>query len=118
MADFKRNTSRGSSRSSRRSTGGRDSDGSGSGDLGRFNRRDSGNSGRRDLGDFGSRDSGGFNQRGSSRFGGRGSDRPERTMVTCDSCKKKCEVPFKPSSDKPVYCSDCFRKESPRSDSD
>ena len=24
---------------------------------------------------------------------------------------KNCEVPFRPSGEKPVYCSDCFRKE-------
>jgi len=34
----------------------------------------------------------------------------ERTTVTCDSCKKRCEVPFKPSSDKPIYCFDCYKK--------
>jgi CxxC-x17-CxxC domain-containing protein len=34
----------------------------------------------------------------------------ERTKVTCSSCGKKCEVPFKPSSNKPVYCDDCFTK--------
>ncbi|MEK6819228.1 MAG: CxxC-x17-CxxC domain-containing protein, partial [Nanoarchaeota archaeon] len=63
---------------------------------------------------------------GGSRFGGRGggrdrdfgrSDRGPVQMheVTCDKCGKRCEVPFKPTGDKPVYCSDCFRKEeSPR----
>ncbi|PIN79359.1 hypothetical protein COV16_04710 [Candidatus Woesearchaeota archaeon CG10_big_fil_rev_8_21_14_0_10_34_8] len=30
--------------------------------------------------------------------------------VTCDKCNKECEVPFKPTESKPVYCSDCFRK--------
>ncbi|MBS3146357.1 hypothetical protein J4471_01530 [Candidatus Woesearchaeota archaeon] len=30
--------------------------------------------------------------------------------VICDKCKKQCQVPFKPTGDKPVYCSDCFRK--------
>ena len=30
--------------------------------------------------------------------------------VTCDKCKKQCEVPFKPTGNKPVFCSDCFRK--------
>jgi CxxC-x17-CxxC domain-containing protein len=28
----------------------------------------------------------------------------------CDSCGKDCEVPFRPSGEKPVYCSDCFEK--------
>ena len=30
--------------------------------------------------------------------------------VTCDKCGQSCEVPFKPTSGKPVFCSDCFRK--------
>jgi CxxC-x17-CxxC domain-containing protein len=59
--------------------------------------------------------------RGDSRggrggFGGR--DRPEMTKVTCSSCKKECEVPFKPTSDKPVYCSNCFEKNDPRAPQD
>ena len=55
--------------------------------------------------------------RRDSREGGRGrgrrdSGRGELTMtkVTCDSCGVECEVPFKPTSSKPVYCSDCFSK--------
>ncbi|MBT3304437.1 hypothetical protein HN592_03240 [Candidatus Woesearchaeota archaeon] len=35
----------------------------------------------------------------------------EKTRVTCDGCGESCEVPFKPTSNKPVFCSDCFRKE-------
>ena len=34
----------------------------------------------------------------------------EMTKVTCSSCGVKCEVPFKPTSAKPVYCDDCFAK--------
>ncbi len=30
--------------------------------------------------------------------------------AVCDECGKSCELPFKPSSGKPVYCSDCFKK--------
>ncbi len=30
--------------------------------------------------------------------------------IVCDKCGKECSVPFKPTSNKPVYCSDCFRK--------
>jgi len=56
---------------------------------------------------------------GKKRFGGdRGfgqGDRSERTTMhraTCAECGKSCEVPFRPSGDKPVFCSDCFgRKE-------
>ncbi|MFA6428228.1 MAG: CxxC-x17-CxxC domain-containing protein [Candidatus Buchananbacteria bacterium] len=51
----------------------------------------------------------------SSRFGGRdfGKDSfQDKKMfkATCDNCGKACEVPFRPSAGKPVYCSDCFGK--------
>ncbi|MBR9699859.1 hypothetical protein GOV09_05360 [Candidatus Woesearchaeota archaeon] len=41
----------------------------------------------------------------------------EFTKVMCASCGGKCEVPFKPTGNKPVYCSDCFKKEDKRSSS-
>jgi CxxC-x17-CxxC domain-containing protein len=46
-------------------------------------------------------------QQDSDRFGGR-----PRQMhkATCADCKKECEVPFKPSGDRPVYCKECFSK--------
>ena len=33
--------------------------------------------------------------------------------MTCADCGDQCTVPFVPRSDKPVYCSDCFRKYKP-----
>lgn len=30
--------------------------------------------------------------------------------VKCAECGKDTEVPFSPRGDKPVYCSDCYRK--------
>ena len=40
------------------------------------------------------------------------------TDLICDKCGKECEVPFKPTSSKPVYCSDCFKTvDSPRRES-
>ncbi|MGE5425880.1 MAG: CxxC-x17-CxxC domain-containing protein [Bacillota bacterium] len=50
----------------------------------------------------------------SRSFGGRErmfDSAPVRTMfkATCQDCGATCEVPFKPMSGKPVYCSDCFR---------
>ena len=44
--------------------------------------------------------------------GGGGFDRPPREMhkATCSECNKECEIPFKPSGDRPVYCKDCFSK--------
>jgi len=70
-------------------------------------RKDSKRSGNRDSG----RDRSRGRDSGHSRRG-RSSRDQERTEVTCDSCKKRCEVPFKPSSNKPIYCSDCFKKDS------
>jgi CxxC-x17-CxxC domain-containing protein len=34
----------------------------------------------------------------------------EMTKVTCSDCGEECEVPFKPTTSKPVFCSDCFTK--------
>jgi CxxC-x17-CxxC domain-containing protein len=41
-----------------------------------------------------------------------GGFRQRRQMypVVCASCGKDTEVPFQPSGDRPVYCSDCFRQ--------
>jgi CxxC-x17-CxxC domain-containing protein len=39
--------------------------------------------------------------RGSTR------DMPSHKAI-CSECNKGCDVPFKPSNDKPVYCRDCF----------
>jgi CxxC-x17-CxxC domain-containing protein len=47
-----------------------------------------------------------FQERGGG-FGGRPR---EMHKVTCSDCKKECEVPFKPSGDRPVYCKECFSK--------
>ena len=35
------------------------------------------------------------------------------TTVTCADCGDQCTVPFVPRSNKPVYCSDCFRQNKP-----
>lgn len=44
---------------------------------------------------------------------GRPEDRPRDrnfTQAVCAECGQKCEVPFKPSEDRPVYCRECFAK--------
>ncbi|MFC1911679.1 CxxC-x17-CxxC domain-containing protein [Chloroflexota bacterium] len=33
--------------------------------------------------------------------------------AVCADCGKETEVPFEPRGDRPVYCSDCFRKVRP-----
>jgi len=52
---------------------------------------------------------------GSSFGGGYGSDRGQREMhtTTCSSCGREAQVPFIPSGNKPVYCSDCFQSQRP-----
>lgn len=40
--------------------------------------------------------------------GGRDVDR-QMFKTICSKCGKECEVPFKPTGSKPVYCRDCFR---------
>jgi CxxC-x17-CxxC domain-containing protein len=30
--------------------------------------------------------------------------------AVCADCRKDCEVPFKPTGERPVYCKDCFAK--------
>ena len=71
--------------------------------------RDRPRSGGFNRGGFGGRREGGFGGgRSSSGFGNR---RPEMHDVVCDKCGNDCQVPFKPSGDKPVLCSDCFRKD-------
>ncbi len=50
---------------------------------------------RHDRGDRGGRDS--FRERSF-------------TKAICAECKTECEVPFRPTGDRPVYCKDCFSK--------
>lgn len=73
--------------------------------MGNFNDR-GGNGGGFRGGDRGGRPSFG----GGNRGGNRGGDRGPVTMhsAVCDECHKSCEVPFRPSGDKPIYCSECF----------
>lgn len=58
----------------------------------------------------------GGDKRGGGKFGtgndrgGRSFDKQELFAAICSSCGKSCEVPFRPSPDKPVFCSACFGK--------
>ncbi len=55
----------------------------------------------------------GRSRRDSDRGGNRNS-RGRRdfvmTKVVCSDCGADCEVPFKPTSSKPIYCDACFAK--------
>ena len=46
---------------------------------------------------------------GGGGYGARSSGPREMFDATCSSCGKEAKVPFRPTSGKPVYCSDCFR---------
>jgi CxxC-x17-CxxC domain-containing protein len=37
----------------------------------------------------------------------------EYFAVLCSECGNQAQVPFRPRMDRPVYCSDCFRKAHP-----
>jgi CxxC-x17-CxxC domain-containing protein len=97
MADFRSNNRSGFSRGRDNGRGrGRDSSGGS---------RFFGNGGRRSRS---------FEKRNGG-FGGRNRDFGERRPiemheVTCDKCKQQCKVPFRPTGDKPVYCSACFEQ--------
>lgn len=47
----------------------------------------------------------------------RSRDRGEMTKAVCDKCGKSCEVPFRPTPGKPIYCDECFGKNSSSSGS-
>ncbi len=67
------------------------------------------------------RSSGGYEGGGggySSSGGGYAAGAPRQMYsAVCAKCGKETEVPFQPSTDKPVYCRECFaeqRQSSPR----
>ena len=55
---------------------------------------------------------GGGSSSGGYGGGGGSSSRPraprELFAATCASCGREAQVPFRPTSGKPVYCNDCF----------
>lgn len=55
---------------------------------------------------------GGYGDNGRGYRGDR--DKPrEFFKAVCSDCGAECEVPFKPTQGRPVYCRDCFRKHQP-----
>jgi len=54
---------------------------------------------------------GSHDPRKSHSEGFRGHQGPrEMHKAVCADCGEECEVPFKPSENRPVYCKECFRK--------
>ncbi len=72
----------------------------------RFDNNSSSRFGRDDSPRFGGRSGGQFERRDNER-----SFEKRMFNVTCAKCGNDCEVPFKPTGNKPVYCSNCFRKD-------
>ena len=93
---------RASRKAARGDTGGGYGGGSGYGDRGSGSGTGFGDRG---TGGTGYGDSG-----GGYGGGGGGYSRGPREMftATCSNCGKEASVPFRPTSGKPVYCSDCF----------
>ena len=54
-------------------------------------------------------------QNGGNSYGNRSYSSAPRQMFTikCSTCGKDAQVPFEPRGDRPVYCSDCYRKTNP-----
>ncbi len=52
---------------------------------------------------------------GGGSYGNRSYSSAPRQMypVKCATCGKDTQVPFQPRGDRPVYCSDCYRKTNP-----
>lgn len=50
-----------------------------------------------------------FSRRRNAGQGGRDFNRLQLHKTVCSSCKKDCEVPFKPTGSKPIFCRDCFQ---------
>lgn len=64
-----------------------------------------------DRNDRGGNRGGGFrggNGGGRKSFGGGNRGPVTMHKAVCDECHKDCQVPFRPSGDKPIYCSECF----------
>ena len=74
----------------------------------------------RKSGGFGDRKSfskpsfgGDYNKKPWESKGGKSFNNDDREMfqATCSGCGKSCQVPFRPSSGKPVFCDECFTKQ-------
>ncbi len=72
--------------------------------MGNFSRDDRGPKkfGKRNFGNRGF---------GGGGFGGRDAGRPPMHQATCSKCGQECEVPFRPTGDRPVFCNNCFRSQ-------
>jgi len=52
----------------------------------------------------------GRNDSPRKNFGGGDSRKFSLHDAVCDKCGKNCQVPFRPSGDRPIFCSECFER--------
>lgn len=81
----------------------------------KFEGRDSGRSEKRDFRRSNDSEKRDFRRDSpEKRFGGRDSKDSgfQLFQATCDKCGRECDIPFKPTGNKPVYCRSCFRENS------
>ncbi|MDD2757836.1 MAG: hypothetical protein PHD72_00490 [Patescibacteria group bacterium] len=79
--------------------------------MGRFNRDDKSGAGigNKSFGGGGHFSAKGGFGGGGRKFGGH-SDGPRQMFpATCGKCGQSCEVPFKPTGERPVFCNNCFK---------
>jgi CxxC-x17-CxxC domain-containing protein len=55
-------------------------------------------------------------QRGNFGGGDRNGEERQMFKAVCSSCRQSCDVPFRPTGEKPVYCRECFTQNSPRTE--
>lgn len=63
--------------------------------------------------DKGPRGRGGFGggSGGGRSFGGHSGPPRQMFQATCSKCGQTAEVPFRPTGDRPVFCSNCFKSQ-------
>lgn len=76
--------------------------------MGNFNRTNKKSSGGFSRGFSGGKKFGGG---GRNSFGDRDGGRPTMHKATCSDCGDSCELPFRPTGDRPVFCNNCFGKQ-------
>lgn len=60
---------------------------------------------------------GGGGKFGKKNFGARDAKTQMHDAV-CNKCGKRCQVPFRPTGQRPIFCSDCFEKSGPMPERD
>lgn len=73
--------------------------------------------GNRSFGRDGNRSGNRYGMNRDRGFGDRGNrgSRNQMHEATCSKCGKSCQVPFRPTGSKPVFCSSCFEQTNQKS---